>query len=179
MTKPTVTLSLSEVIAASGEELRELALSRLIDEHAVDCQLPTQAGEFRAVGHATAPDGEVTVALIHGRPGDAAPVRTHVHCLLGDTFGSQLCNCHADLQAALAEILAAGAGVLVYVKPAGLDPLRCPSERVVDPALVGALLRHVDVLGRRSVQEAAQPLVLDLMAPAPVSGQLPGAGRQV
>jgi hypothetical protein len=149
MSMRTVTLSLSEVIAASGEELRELALTRLLDEHAVDCQLPTTLGDFQAVGYGTAADGEVTVALIHGRPDAESPVRTHVHCLLGDTFGSGLCSCRADLEAAIKDVLAARAGVLIYVKPAGGEPFACPADREVDPALVSALLRHVNVLTRR------------------------------
>jgi GTP cyclohydrolase II len=44
--------------------------------------------------------------------------------LLGDTFGSLLCDCNERLERAAANILAA-AGILVYLMPDRADPLTC------------------------------------------------------
>jgi GTP cyclohydrolase II len=97
-------------------------------EEPVEIQLPTRAGEFRAVGHGYPEDGGVTFALIHGDLAieEARIVRSHTACLLGDTFGSLLCDCRERLEDSIQEILDAGAGVLLYRKPPVSD-LSCPN----------------------------------------------------
>ncbi|MBO0769771.1 MAG: hypothetical protein J2O48_13900 [Solirubrobacterales bacterium] len=122
-----ITVTLSEVIGASGEELRELALDRLLAEQE-SCQLPTRDGQFHAVGYDA--HNELTLTLIHGRPGPGSPNHRHVRCLLGDTFGSLVCGCREHLEDAISEITAAGSGTLVYVRPAGADALACPGNGV-------------------------------------------------
>jgi 3,4-dihydroxy 2-butanone 4-phosphate synthase/GTP cyclohydrolase II len=42
-------------------------------------------------------------------------VRVHTHCLAGDVFGSELCDCRATVDASLRAIAAAGRGALVYL----------------------------------------------------------------
>jgi hypothetical protein len=149
---------LGALARARPNELRGLALARRLQHEAVECGLPTRLGQFRAVGHAAAGDGEVTIALVHGAVTSGSVVRSHVACLLGDTFGSLLCGCRAALEDATREIAAAGSGVLVYAKPADGDPFACPQGREVDPAVVAALLRHAglaqDVAGSASETDA-------------------------
>jgi hypothetical protein len=85
-------------------------------------------------------------ALVHGQPAsdrDTALVRTHVACLLGDTFGSLLCDCSERLRRAIGEIVAAKSGVIVYVKPTLADPFSCPSDRPIDRAVALDVLRDV------------------------------------
>jgi 3,4-dihydroxy 2-butanone 4-phosphate synthase / GTP cyclohydrolase II len=80
--------------------------------------LPTRkAGTFRLMVYGDAADKNVVVALVKGRiePGAPALVRLHSQCLTGDVFGSERCDCGEQLDAALAMIEKAGAGVLVYM----------------------------------------------------------------
>jgi hypothetical protein len=114
--------------AAPIDELCGAVVTRASDPDAVVCELPTGLGDFRVLATTGADGGDVTVTLIHGDPADAVPglVHTHVACLLGDTFGSLLCDCRVQLERAAAEIVARGAGVLVYVKTGADDPFACP-----------------------------------------------------
>ena len=86
-------------------------------ERVVDAALPTRYGDFRAIGYADAATGCEHVALVYGRV-TGSPVLTRVHseCLTGDVFGSTRCECGEQLEAALRAIVAAGAGVLVYLQ---------------------------------------------------------------
>jgi 3,4-dihydroxy 2-butanone 4-phosphate synthase/GTP cyclohydrolase II len=117
--------------AAPIDELCGRAVTRTVELGSIGCALPTRLGDFRVVASAAADEGEVTVALVHGDPGgqDEPLVHTHFACLLGDTFGSLLCDCHGRLAQAAAEIRDRGAGTLIYVKPALEDPFVCPRAR--------------------------------------------------
>ena len=71
------------------------------------------------------------VALVWGdvRGDDPVLVRVHSECLTGDVFGSQRCDCQAQLHKAMAMIADAGRGVLVYLRQEGrgiglMDKLR-------------------------------------------------------
>lgn len=114
--------------AAPVDELHGLAVTRRDELDSVGCALPTRLGDFRVLATANADEGEVTVTLVHGDPAAArqGPVHTHVACLLGDTFGSMLCDCHGRLQQAAEEIRARRAGMIIYVKPGVNDPFVCP-----------------------------------------------------
>lgn len=110
------------------DELGGLAVTRRSELESVRCALPTRLGDFRVLATTTADGGEVTVTLIHGEPADCPRplIHTHVACLLGDTFGSLLCDCRERLERAVGEILTEGAGMIIYVKPALEDPFACP-----------------------------------------------------
>jgi flavin reductase (DIM6/NTAB) family NADH-FMN oxidoreductase RutF len=112
---------------------------------AADCDLPTPHGAFHAAARASGADGGVIVALVHGDPATHARpvVRTHTACLLGDALGSLLCDCRARLDAALAAITAAGAGVLLYAKPPSTAMALCESDAAIDEAASGELLRRI------------------------------------
>jgi 3,4-dihydroxy 2-butanone 4-phosphate synthase / GTP cyclohydrolase II len=134
---------LADVPVAPASELRSRALARELGAAAVHCALPTRLGSFRAVALRGAADGATALALVHGDPHvdpEAAVVRTHVACMLGDTFGSTLCGCRAALEHATREIVAAGSGVMVYVKPVSANPLECPAGRSPDRVLTAELL---------------------------------------
>jgi 3,4-dihydroxy 2-butanone 4-phosphate synthase / GTP cyclohydrolase II len=80
--------------------------------------LPTRkAGTFRLLAYGDSADQNVVVALVKGRiePGAPALARLHSQCLTGDVFGSERCDCGEQLDAALAMIEQAGAGVLIYM----------------------------------------------------------------
>ncbi|MCK7606758.1 bifunctional 3,4-dihydroxy-2-butanone-4-phosphate synthase/GTP cyclohydrolase II [Geobacillus stearothermophilus] len=87
----------------------------------VDIWLPTEFGEFRAVGYTNMLDGKEHVALVKGDiiPDEPILVRVHSECLTGDVFGSYRCDCGPQLHAALRQIEAEGRGVLLYMRQEG------------------------------------------------------------
>ncbi|HEY0451504.1 GTP cyclohydrolase II [Actinophytocola sp.] len=87
-----------------------------VAERMVDTRLPTGYGDFRAVGYLDR-QGHEHVALVYGDVMGRSPLtRVHSECLTGDVFASTRCECGEQLAAALRRIVAAGAGVLVYLK---------------------------------------------------------------
>jgi GTP cyclohydrolase II len=91
---------------------------RSVIERVVDTRLPTVHGELRAVGYLDRVTGHEQVALVCGDVDKGRGVLTRVHseCLTGDVFGSTHCECGDQLATALRAIVAAGAGVLVYLR---------------------------------------------------------------
>ena len=87
-------------------------------EQIADAFLPTEFGEFRAVGYRSIVDGTELVALVKGEigEGDDVLVRVHSECLTGDAFGSLRCDCGPQLVAAMRQIQAEGRGVILYVR---------------------------------------------------------------
>lgn len=87
----------------------------------VAISLPTEYGDFKAVGYTNTIDGKESVALVKGDVGNGEPVlvRVHSECLTGDVFGSKRCDCGPQLHAALKQIEAEGRGVLLYMKQEG------------------------------------------------------------
>jgi GTP cyclohydrolase II len=73
--------------------------------------------------HVFRPDdgGAEHYAVEVGRPDRAAPVlaRLHSACFTGDVLGSLKCDCGPQLRAALAQMGAEGAGVLLYLNQEG------------------------------------------------------------
>ncbi|HTK94175.1 MAG TPA: GTP cyclohydrolase II [Terriglobales bacterium] len=89
-----------------------------------EADFPTRWGHFRILGFEgrTGEDRrqEEAVALVMGDIHKAPPlVRIHSQCLTGDVFGSLRCDCRQQLELALSQIAAAGAGVLVYEQQEG------------------------------------------------------------
>lgn len=86
-------------------------------ERLAETRLPTEFGEFRALGYRDQIDGAEHVALIHGDPGtEDVLVRLHSECLTGDVFGSRRCDCGPQFESAMASVVAEGAGVVVYLR---------------------------------------------------------------
>ncbi len=81
-----------------------------------EATLPTEFGQFRAVGFRSSLDGTEHVALVMGDVGGAEGVlaRVHSECFTGDVLGSQRCDCRAQLLSAMHRISEAGQGVIVY-----------------------------------------------------------------
>ncbi len=97
----------------------------------------TQARTLRAVSSARVPlpdtqntriiafrpaDGGLEhLAIVIGDPAEDDPVLTRLHseCFTGDLLGSLRCDCGDQLQGAVKEIAAAGAGVLLYLAQEG------------------------------------------------------------
>ena len=94
-------------------------------------KIPTEYGDVTVHGYEDLITHAVHVALVWGKVDDGEPVlvRVHSECLTGDVFGSQRCDCQAQLHKAMAILADAGRGVLVYLRQEGrgiglMDKLR-------------------------------------------------------
>lgn len=88
----------------------------------VSARLPLEVSEAGRL-HVFRPEdgGEEHYAIEVGRPDRRAPVLTRLHsaCFTGDLMGSLKCDCGPQLRAALAQMGAEGAGVLLYLNQEG------------------------------------------------------------
>ncbi len=91
-------------------------------ERVSDARVPTRFAEAGRV-HVFRPadGGEEHYAVEVGRPSRSAPVlaRLHSACFTGDVIGSLKCDCGPQLAAAMTQIAAEGAGVLLYMNQEG------------------------------------------------------------
>lgn len=87
----------------------------------VEINLPTEFGDFRAIGFTSQTDGKEHVALVKGEIREDEPIllRVHSECLTGDVFGSNRCDCGPQLHSALAQIEKEGKGILLYMRQEG------------------------------------------------------------
>ena len=88
----------------------------------VSARLPMMASEAGRV-HIFRPEdgGEEHYAIEIGRPDRQGPVlvRLHSACFTGDVLGSLKCDCGPQLRAALGQMGAEGAGILLYLNQEG------------------------------------------------------------
>lgn len=84
-------------------------------------QLPTAYGEFTIYVYENTLDSFNHLAIVKGDIDGKEDVLTRIHseCLTGDVFGSCRCDCGEQLHAALRQIEAAGAGVIIYMRQEG------------------------------------------------------------
>ncbi len=84
-------------------------------------RLPTRYGAFRVYAFQCPFTGEDHVALARGQIAGRERVllRLHSECVTGDVFGSERCDCGAQLDAALKKIGKAPRGVLLYLAQEG------------------------------------------------------------
>lgn len=112
--KPAQALA-SGVPGAYNDCVQRRRKSRLRVRRAAAARLPTRFGTFRVVGLENV-RRQWLVALLKGNLKRAAAplVRIHSQCLTGDVFGSERCDCRAQLELALRAIARAGVGALLY-----------------------------------------------------------------
>ena len=89
-----------------------------------EADFPTRFGQFRIYGFnaVRSSETEEAVALKVGDispRGEAPLVRVHSQCLTGDVFHSLRCDCRAQLELALDQIVAEGQGLLIYENQEG------------------------------------------------------------
>ncbi len=84
-------------------------------------ELPTRFGQFTVFGIQGRKPGEEAVAIQHGRVkrGSTPLVRVHSQCLTGDVFGSERCDCRAQLEFSLRKIAKERAGIVLYLAQEG------------------------------------------------------------
>ena len=87
-------------------------------ERVTDARLPTDFGDFHAVGYRSVIDGVEHMALVKGELGDGQDVlvRVHSECLTGDVLGSLRCDCGPQLHSAMQRVSDEGRGVVLYVR---------------------------------------------------------------
>lgn len=87
-------------------------------ERVAAAALPTEVGQFTAVGYRSVFDNIDHIALVMGDIGDGEQVlvRVHSECLTGDVLGSLRCDCGPQLHAAMRAVSEAGRGVVLYMR---------------------------------------------------------------
>ncbi len=104
-----------------GRAAPELARASVLHP-VIAARVPMEAAEAGRV-HVFRPDdgGEEHYAIEIGQPPRDKPVlaRLHSACFTGDLLGSLKCDCGPQLRAALAQMGAEGAGVLLYLNQEG------------------------------------------------------------
>ena len=115
---------------AARHGLKMITIAQLIEhrrrterliERGTAARLPTEYGEWSAVGFRSILDGKHHLALVKGEVDGKRDVlvRVHSECLTGDVFGSQRCDCGEQLRAAMRMIAEEGTGVLLYIAQEG------------------------------------------------------------
>ena len=125
--------------AARGKVLLELArqwnlgiisvdaIARYRQEHTIsliaETQLPTPIATFKVLDYQEIATGQHYLALVLGDPQQFQQhpplLRLHSACVTGDIFGSQRCDCQAQLHTALHIIAQEGRGLLLYLPQEG------------------------------------------------------------
>jgi 3,4-dihydroxy 2-butanone 4-phosphate synthase/GTP cyclohydrolase II len=97
-----------------------LKLESLV-EKGEEVDMPTEHGHFRLIPFRQKSNGLEHIALIKGEWNEDEPVivRVHSSCMTGDIFGSQRCDCGAQLHEAMKLIEKTGKGVIVYLNQEG------------------------------------------------------------
>ncbi|GAC24779.1 GTP cyclohydrolase II [Paraglaciecola mesophila] len=90
-------------------------------EFVSSASLPTRWGQFTIHGFVETATEQEHVALTFGQwqSGDVIPMRIHSECLTGDALFSTRCDCGAQLEKALQNIVEQGKGVLLYLRQEG------------------------------------------------------------
>ena len=105
--------------------IKDLIAYRLKEESLVErgeeVAMPTDHGNFRLIPFRQKSDGKEHIALFKGdwQPGEPVLVRVHSSCMTGDIFGSQRCDCGAQLHRSLELIEKEGKGVVLYLNQEG------------------------------------------------------------
>jgi GTP cyclohydrolase II len=88
---------------------------RFADGYATVARVFTFDGLVDGLEHLAFGLGDRAAAVTSGEPGPPPLVRPHSECLTGDAFGSQRCDCGAQLREAVERIADSG-GYLLYAK---------------------------------------------------------------
>jgi 3,4-dihydroxy 2-butanone 4-phosphate synthase/GTP cyclohydrolase II len=108
-------------IISVNELIRYRVQQEKLVRRVAETTLPLPQGDFKAIAYSSVIDPDEHLALVMGDPTTPEPVlvRVHSQCVTGDVFGSQRCDCGAQLDEALKRIADEGRGVLVYMRQEG------------------------------------------------------------
>lgn len=105
--------------------IKDLIAYRLQEESLVErgeeVSMPTDHGHFRLIPFRQKSDGKEHIVLFKGdwQPGEPILVRVHSSCMTGDIFGSQRCDCGAQLHRSMELIEKEGKGLVLYLNQEG------------------------------------------------------------
>ena len=105
--------------------IKDLIAYRLKEESLVErgeeVAMPTDHGNFRLIPFRQKSDGKEHIVLFKGdwQPGEPVLVRVHSSCMTGDIFGSQRCDCGAQLHRSMELIEKEGKGLVLYLNQEG------------------------------------------------------------
>ena len=107
-------ISINDLIAYRLKEDSIVEEGEMVD-------MPTAYGHFKLVPFLQKSSGLEHIALVKGEWNEDEPilVRFHSSCATGDIFGSNRCDCGAQLHKAMQEIEKEGKGVIVYLSQEG------------------------------------------------------------
>jgi len=90
-------------------------------EYISSAKLPTRWGLFTIHSFVEVENQQEHVALSYGQwqADDVVPMRIHSECLTGDALFSTRCDCGAQLEKSLQNIVESGKGVLLYLRQEG------------------------------------------------------------
>ena len=112
-------------IISVADLVRYRMRKEMLVRRAVETEVPTVYGRFRAVAFENVVNGDVHLAMVMGEVATDEPVlvRVHTESVTGDVFGSLLDDSGFQLHTALEKIAAEGRGVVLYLKQRehGLD----------------------------------------------------------
>ena len=105
-------------IISVAELVRYRMQKEILVRRAVEADLPTVYGLFRAIAFENVLSGEVHLAMVMGAPAGERPVlvRVHTENVTCDMFGSLIDDTGFQLHAALERIAAEGRGVVLYLR---------------------------------------------------------------
>jgi 3,4-dihydroxy 2-butanone 4-phosphate synthase/GTP cyclohydrolase II len=112
-------------IITVADLVRYRITKEVLVRRAVETDLPTVYGKFRAIAFENTVNGDVHLAMVMGnvRTEDAVLVRVHSENVTCDMFGSTIDDTGYQLRRALEKIAEAGHGVVLYLRQSehGLD----------------------------------------------------------
>ena len=108
-------------IASVADVIRYRMRTETLVARVGEATIPTEFGDFTAIGYSTQIDKREHVALVFGdvEPDQPTLARVHDKCVTGDAFGSLRCDCGEQLEAAMRKIAKAGSGVIIYMDQEG------------------------------------------------------------
>ncbi len=108
-------------ILAIRDLIQHRRRSERLVRRVVSVPLPVAEGRFTLHLYQETLANDHHVALVMGdvKKGGPVLVRVHSQCLTGDVFGSQRCDCGAQMHAALRAIASRGRGVFLYLRQEG------------------------------------------------------------
>lgn len=112
-------------IVTVADLVRYRIQKEVLVQRAVETDLPTVYGKFRAIAFENTINGDVHLAMVMGevRTDDPVMVRVHTENVTCDMFGSTIDDTGYQLRRALEKIAEAGQGVVLYLRQSehGLD----------------------------------------------------------
>ena len=112
----------AELTLINTQAAADILSAPIVPKHVVSAKVPLQVSKAGRL-HVFRPNdgGEEHYAVEIGQPDRSKPVlaRLHSACFTGDLLGSLKCDCGAQLNAALAQMGAEEAGILLYLNQEG------------------------------------------------------------